>query len=142
MYTYAYSELRIGSRKTYLLTWLRNMSADSAGHNFTVTPSPPTKSSGLHIIFVLPFYIILLFLYSYYYIIIYVLLFLRPFFILRILRPRIFESKFRDYCAKKLDGALRKSTSFPQGHMNYQCWLRPVRLLRVRVSEGLTQANS
>ena len=31
----------------------------------------------------------------------------RPFFILRIVRPRIFESKFRNYCAKKLDGALR-----------------------------------
>ena len=37
---------------------------------------------------------------------------IRPFFILRIVRPRIFESKFRNYCAKKLDGALRKSTSF------------------------------
>ena len=37
---------------------------------------------------------------------------IRPFFILRIVRPRIFESKFRDHCAKKLDGALRKSTSF------------------------------
>ena len=34
----------------------------------------------------------------------------RQFFILRILKPRIFESKFRDHCAKKLDGALRKST--------------------------------
>ena len=37
---------------------------------------------------------------------------LRPIFILRILRPRIFESKFRNHCAKKLDGALRKPTSF------------------------------
>ena len=37
---------------------------------------------------------------------------IRPFFILRFVRPRIFESKFRDHCAKKLDGALRKSTSF------------------------------
>ena len=37
---------------------------------------------------------------------------IRPFVILRILRPRIFESKFRDHCAKKLDGALRKPTSF------------------------------
>ena len=37
---------------------------------------------------------------------------LRPFFILIIVRPRIFESKFRDHCAKKLDGALRKPTSF------------------------------
>ena len=36
----------------------------------------------------------------------------RPFVILRILRPRIFESNFRDHCAKKLDGALRKPTSF------------------------------
>ena len=36
----------------------------------------------------------------------------RPIFILRILRPRIFESTFRNHCAKKLDGALRKSTSF------------------------------
>ena len=36
---------------------------------------------------------------------------LRPFFILRIVRPRIFESKFRNYRAKKLDGALRKSIS-------------------------------
>ena len=35
----------------------------------------------------------------------------RPFFILRIVRPRIFESKFRNYRAKKLDGALRKSIS-------------------------------
>ena len=34
----------------------------------------------------------------------------RPIFILIIVRPRIFESKFRNYCAKKLDGALRKST--------------------------------
>ena len=33
-------------------------------------------------------------------------------FILRIVRPRIFESKSRSHCAKKLDGALRKSTSF------------------------------
>ena len=38
--------------------------------------------------------------------------FLRPFFILRIVRPIIFESKFRNHCAKKLDGALRKPTSF------------------------------
>ena len=37
---------------------------------------------------------------------------LRPIFIRRILRPRIFESRFRDHCAKKLDSALRKSTSF------------------------------
>ena len=37
---------------------------------------------------------------------------IRPIFILRILRPRIFESKFRNHCTKKLDGALRKSTSF------------------------------
>ena len=37
---------------------------------------------------------------------------LRPFFILRIVRPRIFESTFRNHCAKKSDGALRKSTSF------------------------------
>ena len=37
---------------------------------------------------------------------------IRPIFILRIFRPRIFESKFRDHCAKKLDGALRKPTSF------------------------------
>ena len=36
----------------------------------------------------------------------------RPFFILRIVRPRIFESKFRNHCAKKLVGALRKPTSF------------------------------
>ena len=34
----------------------------------------------------------------------------RPIFILRILRPRIFESKFRNHRAKKLVGALRKST--------------------------------
>ena len=27
-------------------------------------------------------------------------------------QTRIFESKFRDHCAKKLDGALRKPTSF------------------------------
>ena len=33
-------------------------------------------------------------------------------FILRIVRPRIFESKFRNHCAKKLVGALRKPTSF------------------------------
>ena len=37
---------------------------------------------------------------------------LRPFFILRIVRPRIFESKFRNHCAKKLVGALRKPISF------------------------------
>ena len=37
---------------------------------------------------------------------------LRPFFILIIVRPRIFESKFRNHCAKKLVGALRKPTSF------------------------------
>ena len=36
---------------------------------------------------------------------------LRPFVILRIVRPRIFESKFRNHCAKKLVGALRKPTS-------------------------------
>ena len=36
----------------------------------------------------------------------------RPIFILRILRPRIFESKVWNHCAKKLDGALRKPTSF------------------------------
>ena len=35
----------------------------------------------------------------------------RPFFILIIVRPRIFESKFRNHCAKKLVGALRKPTS-------------------------------
>ena len=37
---------------------------------------------------------------------------LRPIFIRIIVRPRIFESKFRNHCAKKLDGALRKPTSF------------------------------
>ena len=37
---------------------------------------------------------------------------LRPFVILRIVRPRIFESEFRNHCAKKLVGALRKPTSF------------------------------
>ena len=36
---------------------------------------------------------------------------LRPCFILIIIRPRIFESKFRNHCAKKLVGALRKPTS-------------------------------
>ena len=41
-----------------------------------------------------------------------VVIVVRPFFILRIVRPRIFESKFRNHCAKKLDGALRKSLSF------------------------------
>ena len=35
---------------------------------------------------------------------------LRPFVILS--RPRIFESEFRNHCAKKLVGALRKPTSF------------------------------
>ena len=35
-----------------------------------------------------------------------------PIFVLRIVRPRIFESTFRNHCAKKLVGALRKSTSF------------------------------
>ena len=37
---------------------------------------------------------------------------IRPFFILRIVRPRIFESKLWNHRAKKLDGALRRSTSF------------------------------
>ena len=37
---------------------------------------------------------------------------LRSIFTLRIVGPRIFESAFRNHCAKKLDGALRKSTSF------------------------------
>ena len=37
---------------------------------------------------------------------------IRPCFILRIVRPRIFESKLRNHCAKKLVGALRKPTSF------------------------------
>ena len=37
---------------------------------------------------------------------------IRLIFKLRIVRPRIFESKFRNHCAKKLDGALRKPTSF------------------------------
>ena len=37
---------------------------------------------------------------------------IRPIFIIRIVRPRIFESTFWNHCAKKLDGALRKSTSF------------------------------
>ena len=36
---------------------------------------------------------------------------LRPFFILRIVGPRILESKVRNHCAKKLVGALRKPTS-------------------------------
>ena len=36
----------------------------------------------------------------------------RPFFILRTVRPRIAESEFRNHCAKKLVGALRKPTSF------------------------------
>ena len=39
---------------------------------------------------------------------------IRPLFILRIVRPRIFESEFRNHCAKKLVGALRKPTSFMQ----------------------------
>ena len=38
--------------------------------------------------------------------------YLFTFDILRIFRPRIFESKFRNHCAKKLVGALRKPTSF------------------------------
>ena len=36
----------------------------------------------------------------------------RPFVILRIVRLKIFESKFRNHCAKKVDGALRKPASF------------------------------
>ena len=32
----------------------------------------------------------------------------RSIFILRIVRPRIFESTFRNHCAKNLDGALRR----------------------------------
>ena len=36
----------------------------------------------------------------------------RPFFILGIFRPIMFESKLENHCAKKLDGALRKPTSF------------------------------
>ena len=36
----------------------------------------------------------------------------RPFFMLRIVGPRTFESTFRNHCAKKLVGALRKPTSF------------------------------
>ena len=44
--------------------------------------------------------------------IMYYVLLVLPFVILRIVRPRIGESTFRNYCAKKLDGALRKSTSF------------------------------
>ena len=36
----------------------------------------------------------------------------RPLFILRIVRPNIIESTFRNYCAKKLVGALRQPTSF------------------------------
>ena len=47
---------------------------------------------------------------SLYHIIVYYII--RPFVILRIVRPIIFESKFRNHCAKKLVGALRKSTSF------------------------------
>ena len=39
-------------------------------------------------------------------------LYIRSMFTLRIVGPRIFESTFRNYCSKKLDGALRKSTSF------------------------------
>ena len=30
----------------------------------------------------------------------------------RVVRPRIFESKFKNHCANKLVGALRKPTSF------------------------------
>ena len=37
---------------------------------------------------------------------------LRPFVIQIIVRPKIFESKLCNHCAKKLDGALRKPTSF------------------------------
>ena len=37
---------------------------------------------------------------------------IRPIFILRLVGPRIVESRFRNHSAKKLDGALRKSTSF------------------------------
>ena len=47
-------------------------------------------------------------------------LWIRPFLILMIVRPRIFESKFRDHCAKKLDGALRKPTSFVERANGYQ----------------------
>ena len=42
----------------------------------------------------------------------YCIRYLRPIVILIILRPRIVESKFRNHCAKELDGALRKPTSF------------------------------
>ena len=37
---------------------------------------------------------------------------LQSIFTLRIVGPRIFKSKVRNHCAKKLVGALRKSTSF------------------------------
>ena len=40
------------------------------------------------------------------------ILMIRSIFTLRIVGPRIFVSKFRNYCANQLDGALRKSTSF------------------------------
>ena len=36
----------------------------------------------------------------------------RPIFTLRIVRPRISEPKLWNHCAKKLDGTLRKPTSF------------------------------
>ena len=36
----------------------------------------------------------------------------RPIFKLRTVRPRIFESEFRNHCAKELVRALRKPTSF------------------------------
>ena len=38
--------------------------------------------------------------------------YIRPFFILRIVRPIIFESELWNHCAKKLVGALTKPTSF------------------------------
>ena len=51
-------------------------------------------------------------MYMYIYIYVYISIYIRPLFMLRIVRPRIFESKFRNHCAKKLVCALRKPTSF------------------------------
>ena len=67
----------------------------------------------------LPIYICLLYVSIYLYVFVYCITkrhryakVLRPFVILRIVGPRIFESKFRNHCAKKIVGAPRKPTSF------------------------------
>ena len=57
----------------------------------------------------------------------------RPIFIPSILRPRIFESKLRNHCAKKLDGARAKTTLLPYFTLSADSvkWMFPFQVCKI-----------